>query len=133
MQNKLLGLDVGERRIGVSIGDDRVKIASPLITINVDGKEIDIIKQLIADHGVSTMVVGYPRNQSGDTTKQTRLVELFADKLRGLGPKLVFSDESVTSVLAEQRLVGYNKPYTKADIDAQAATIILQDYLNESH
>ena len=55
-----------------------------------------------------------------------------AKKLVDIGPKIEFQDESLTSVIAEQQLISYKKPYTKGDIDAQAAAIILQDYI-ESH
>ena len=128
--NKIISLDVGERRIGVAIGDRQVRIASPLVTIDVDGREIEVIKQITASNDVDLVVVGYPRNQSGEITQQTRFVEKFADQLRELSVKVVFQDESLTSVLAEQMLDGYGKPYSKSDIDAQAATLILQDYLD---
>jgi putative Holliday junction resolvase len=80
-----------------------------------------------------TIVVGYPRNQQGEVTSQTEFVEAFTKKLEYLGKKIVYQDESLTSVLAEQRLKSYGRPYTKGDIDAQAATIILQDYLEQNY
>lgn len=123
-------MDVGERRVGVAIGDLIVKIASPLTTIEVNGQEIDIIKQLIASNKIDKIVIGYPRNQSGEITDQTRYVETFAEKIRSLGIEIIFQDESLTSVIAEQQLIDFRKPYTKADIDSRAAAIILQDYLN---
>lgn len=129
---KLLGLDVGERRIGVAVGDSSVRIAIPFDTIEVDDSEIEAIAELVLKEGSEIIVVGYPRNQSGEATAQTKFVENFAKKLVDVGPKIEFQDESLTSVIAEQRLVSYKKPYTKGDIDAQAAAIILQDYI-ESH
>ena len=131
MANASLGLDVGEKRIGVALADAGIKIAVPAKTINVDGTEIDTIKQIIADEGVQIIVVGYPRNQSGEATAQTAFVEEFCKKLDG-GISIVFQDESLTSVLAEQRLATEGKPYEKGDIDALAAAMILQDYL-ETH
>ena len=130
-QNRVIGLDVGERRIGVAVGDRLVKIASPLSTIEVDGKEIDIIRQIVASQSADTIVIGYPRNQSGDITDQTRYVEKFAEKLIGVADKIVFQDESLTSVVAEQQLISYKRPYSKGDIDARAAAIILHDYLEK--
>lgn len=129
---KLLGLDVGERRIGVAVGDSSIRIAIPFDTIEVDDNEIEAIAELVLKEGSEIIVVGYPRNQSGEATAQTKFVENFAKKLVDVGPKIEFQDESLTSVIAEQRLVSYKKPYTKGDIDAQAAAIILQDYI-ESH
>lgn len=124
-----MALDVGEKRIGVALGDSGIRIAVPFITIEVDGSEYDQIATIVAKELVDTVVVGYPRNQSGQPTAQTQYVESVAEKLRSTVDELVFQDESLTSVLAEERLKSYKKPYQKADIDAQAAAIILQDYL----
>lgn len=126
-----LALDVGEKRIGVATGDDVVRIAVPLDTIEVDGSELTRLARLIVDHEPDVVVIGYPRNQSGEPTAQTEFVEQFAKKLADIAPKIEFQDESLTSVLAEQRLKSYGKPYSKADIDAQAAALILQDYLEQ--
>jgi putative Holliday junction resolvase len=126
-----LALDVGEKRIGVAVGDSGVKIAVPFDTVEVDGNEIERIAQLVVSEKADTVVVGYPRNQSGEPTAQTTYVENFAKQLADIAPDLVFQDESLTSVLAEQRLKGYGRPYSKGDIDAQAAAIILQDYMEQ--
>jgi len=127
----LLALDVGEKRIGVAVGDTLVKIAVPFDTIEVDGKEIERIARIVVDEDVDTIIVGYPRNQSGEATAQTAFVEAFASQLTDMADKVIFQDESLTSVLAEQRLKSYGKPYTKGDVDAQAAALILQDYLEQ--
>lgn len=124
----IICLDVGEKRIGVAVGDSVMRIAVPFDTIEVDGNEIEAIAEIIAKESAGILVIGYPRNQAGETTKQTEFVEEFAAKLSDIAPSIVFQDESLTSVIAEQQLIGYNRPYSKADIDAQAATIILQDY-----
>jgi putative Holliday junction resolvase len=129
----LVSLDVGEKRIGVATADDAIKIAIPHSTVLVDGTELEAIAQIVLDQKASVLVVGYPRNQKGEATAQTRYVEKFTQKLSSLDAKVVFQDESLTSVMAEQRLINQKKPYTKADIDAQAATIILQDYLQEQY
>lgn len=129
-QSRVVCLDVGEKRIGVAVGDREIRIASPLVTIVVDGREFDCIKQIVSSQSADTIVVGYPRSQSGDISDQTRYVERFSAKLSGIASKIVFQDESLTSVIAEQQLIGYKKPYTKGDIDSQAASIILQDYLD---
>lgn len=126
-------LDVGEKRIGVAVADTKVKIAVPFDTIEVDGQELESIVEIISRENASIVVVGYPRNQSGESTQQTKYIEDFAQKLKYIAPKVVFQDESLTSVIAEQRLIGFKRPYSKADIDAQAATIILQDYLESNY
>jgi putative Holliday junction resolvase len=132
-QNKsFVALDVGEKRIGVAVGDSGVRIAVPLTTIEVDGTEIAQIASVVIEEKADVIVLGYPRNQSGEATAQTAYVETFAKQLTDIAPKLVFQDESLTSVLAEQRLQSYKKPYSKGDIDALAAAIILQDYMEQT-
>lgn len=125
---KILSLDVGTKRIGVAAADSNLPIAVPLRTIVVDGGEVEAIGAIAKDRSVDTIVVGYPRNQSGDATDQTGIAEAFADKVRQFA-NVVFQDESLTSVLAEDRLKASGRPYEKGDIDAMAAAIILQDYL----
>jgi len=122
-------LDVGEKRIGVAVADSSVRIAVPFQTIEVDGTEIEKIAEIVVREDADTIVVGYPRNQSGESTAQTNYVELFAQRLEDIVPTIVFQDESLTSVMAENRLKSYNKPYSKGDIDALAAAIILTDYM----
>ena len=129
----ILGLDVGEKRIGVALADSAVKIAVPLDTIEVDGSEVQNIASLVVGEKINTIVVGYPRNQAGLATSQTIYVEKFAEQLGYLEVPIEFQDESLTSVMAEDRLKAHNRPYSKGDIDAQAAAIILQDYMEEHY
>lgn len=127
---KLLCLDVGERRIGLAVGDQSLRMAWPHATLTVDGTEQQALTAIIQDQAITGLVVGRPRNQKGEATPQTAKVEQFVQKaLKPLGLPMHWQDESVTSVAAEQRLQAQNKPYTKADIDAEAAAIILQDFL----
>lgn len=125
----LVCLDVGEKRIGVAVADTAVRIAVPYETIEVNGSELEAIAKIVVTENADTLVIGYPRNQSGEATAQTRYVEEFAATLKDIALKIVFQDESLTSVIAEQQLVAYKRPYSKGDIDARAAALILQDYL----
>ena len=127
----LVGLDVGEKRIGVSVADLSVRIAVPFATVEVDGNEIQSIAEIVIKEQADTIVVGYPRNQQGEATAQTEYVEKFTKRLTYLDKKIVFQDESLTSVLAEQQLISHKRPYSKGDIDSQAAAIILQDYVEQ--
>lgn len=124
-----LSLDVGEKRIGVARADSDTLIAFPVTTVEVDGSEYEQINKLVSDAQPLALVIGYPRNQQGEATAQTRYVEEFVKRLDDCGAPVVFQDESLTSVLAEQYLQQTKKPYTKADIDARAAAIILTDYM----
>lgn len=124
----VIALDVGTKYIGVAAADTLVPIASPLATIAVDGDEVTAIQKLVTDRGAELIVVGYPRNQAGEPTDQTAYAQSFADKLNGVA-QIAYQDESLTSVMAENRLKASGRPYQKSDIDAEAAAIILQDYL----
>lgn len=127
----LLGVDVGERRIGLALADEAIRIAVPYDTIEADGNEVAVMFEIIEREHISKLIVGYPRNQSGEPTKQTAYVERFIAQFSDSDATLVYQDESLTSVLAEERLQSYGKPYKKGDIDAVAASIILQDYLEQ--
>jgi len=123
-----LGLDVGTKRIGVAVADSVARIAHPLRTVSAD--EPKKITDYLRAHEVTDIVVGRPRNQAGDKTSQTTLVEAFVQtNLAQLGLPTYWQDESVTSVMAEERLKTSKKSYSKEDIDAEAAAIILQDFL----
>ena len=129
----ILALDVGEKRIGVALADPSIRIAVAYDTILVDGTEYDQITQLVVEENVGKLVVGYPRNQAGEATKQTAYVETFVEGLKLEGVEIVFQDESLTSVKAEEILNRQGKPYRKEEIDALAASLILQDYLEAHH
>ena len=126
-----IAIDVGEKRIGVARGDMAVKLATPVCTIDVDGEEMTKIQRIAATEQAELIVVGYPRNQSGEATRQTRYVEEFSRQLKETGVALVYQDESLTSVLAEERLKATRKRYDKGDIDSMAAAIILQDFIDQ--
>jgi putative Holliday junction resolvase len=126
----VLALDVGGRRIGMAVGDTEMKIPRILPTMEVSDGVFEQITDIITYEGVDTIVVGYPRNLSGETTEQTRITEQFADELKQhIDIAVEFQDESLTSIRAEELLRQRGKPYVKADIDAEAAAIILHDFL----
>jgi putative holliday junction resolvase len=125
-----LGLDVGLSRIGVAYGDSIGRISQPAGVILTSGDVDKELAKYIDEFDITDLVVGRPRNQAGDTTQQTVEVEKFTNEyLLKLRLSLHWQDESVTSVIAEERLKARKKGYQKADIDAEAAAIILQDYL----
>ncbi len=125
-----LCLDIGEARTGIAVADDAVRIPLPFETFVMSSGSLRAeVARLVAAHDVGTIVVGYPRNQSGEPTAQTQFVEKQAALLRDIDAKIVFHDESLSSVDAERRLKNRGKPYSKADIDAEAACVILQSYL----
>ena len=128
---KLIGLDVGTKRIGVAKADSTTKIAVPDGFINVNGQEFAEIARLARLYSTTTFIVGLPRNNSGEETRQSLYVRQFARQLAMSIPnaRIYFEDESLTSVEAEKRLKARKKNFEKGEIDAEAATIILQDFL----
>lgn len=130
---KLIALDVGTKRIGVAKADSKVRIAIPYSAVEVDGTEFQKIASLARAWDIDSFVIGLPRNSQGQETEQSRYVRQFARDLKKSIPsaKICFQDESLTSVEAEKRLKNRKKGYKKGDIDSEAATIILQDFLEE--
>lgn len=129
MSNVYLGLDYGHLRIGVARAVSP-RIAVPLTVIekslNPTGVVLDLARREQATH----LVVGLPRSLDSEDTIQTTAARAFATSLENHGFQIELQDEAGTSSLAEERLLASAKHYTKADIDAEAATIILQDYLD---
>lgn len=129
---KFLALDVGEKRIGVAQGSSETRIAVPVGFIETGGTEWQEIAQAANFYGANRLIIGLPRNNQGQETAQSAYVREFARQLvqQIPGVKVRFQDETLTSVLAEDRLKERGRPYAKGDIDAEAAAIILQDYLD---
>ena len=132
---KLIGLDVGTKRIGVARADSSTRIAIPVGTLAVDGKEFEVLGKLAEKLNTKYFIVGLPRSNSGKETAQSKYTRDFAKKLEDNIPgcKIRFQDESLTSVEAEERLMKKvnktGKIYQKGEVDKEAATIILQDFL----
>ena len=138
---RLLGLDVGERRIGVAVSDPGASFALPLHS--VDGRNaraaIDEIGLLARDHEVGAVVIGLPLSLSGDDSAQTDDVRAFAGEL-GARLKLPVHlwDERFSTQEAMRRVSetgprgrgGRRSRGREADTDALAASIILQAYLD---
>jgi putative holliday junction resolvase len=128
--SNIVALDVGMSRIGVAVASPVAKLARPLITLQHDEGVYDRICQLLEAEGASELVVGLPRNLNGEPTPQTATVKQFVANLQlKIALPVHWQDEALTSVKAKEELEHRGKPYQKADIDALAATYILEDYL----
>ena len=128
--NNLVALDVGVKRIGVARANGIARIAEAKTTLMNDALFQNALIEIIAAEQASIVVVGLPRNLSGDDTAQTAMVRQFVDNLDlGDDLQIILYDEAVSSVDAEANLRAIGKPYKKEDIDAEAARIILQNYL----
>lgn len=125
--NSILALDVGESRIGVAVANTVARLPRPLTTLANTDDVWQVIRELAATESADTVVVGLPRNLSGQDTAQTAYVRDFVSGAGDL--KVVFQDEALTSKKAEAELRQRGKDFAKGDIDALAATYILEDYL----
>ena len=128
---KIIGLDVGTVRIGVARADTATKIAIPDGFINVNGQEISEIQRKLRLYNSNILVMGMPRSNNGNQTAQSEFVKQFARQVAAIIPglKIYFQDESLTSVEAERRLKARKNNYQKGEIDAESASIILQDFI----
>ena len=150
---RLMALDVGEARIGVALCDAIGMLASPYTTLHVtrnEGQTREAILKLIDEIGAEGLIVGLPISLDGQIHKQGQKVQAFAERLRPhLSIPLIFWDERLSTVEA-QRLVQQRDDFAKSrgsrggvqrqkqgkrrkkghEIDALAAAVILQDYLD---
>ena len=133
-----LGLDIGDKRIGVALSDPDGLLASPFTIINRREEMADIkaITDFISQHQVGQIIVGLPRSMDGSIGKQAEKVKDFTQKLcRHTEVPVEFRDERLTTVLAKRLMQAAKtkKSRGKAQDDAIAAAIILQGYLDETH
>ena len=130
-----LGLDIGDKRIGVALSDPDGILASPLTIINRkdESRDIKAIIDIISQQGVGQVIVGLPRSMDGSLGEQAKKVKEFTQKLASrIQVPVEYRDERLTTVMAERlgRAAG-SKKKIKARYDAQAAALILQGYLDE--
>ena len=132
---RTLGLDMGERRIGVALSDPEGILASPLTVINSKGTKADIetILDLISQYDAKCIVVGMPRSLNGSLGRQAEQVQSFIHKLsQHVEIPIDTWDERLSTVAAEKLLRETRRPGSKkkAQIDSAAAAFILQGYLD---
>ncbi|MEC7225193.1 MAG: Holliday junction resolvase RuvX [Verrucomicrobiota bacterium] len=134
---KVIGIDYGEVRIGVSCSDDLGMFAHPLETIHV--KKIDPIKRIIEiaeEKKIQAVVIGMPRNLDGSYGSAAKKVESFLKKIKTVLPEVqVFEqDERFTTTVAQKKLqdTGHTVKSSRQIIDEVAAVEILQSFLDQN-
>jgi len=134
-----LGLDIGDKRIGVALSDALGILASPLLIFEHTSDQADItaILDLVKKHSVECIIVGIPRSLNGTLGRQAEKVSAFTEILIGKSPVPVqFRDERLTTVTAKdlhEESSGKKSTRTKKiEYDAMAAAVILQSFLNET-
>src|SRR6266487_2376019 len=140
MSGRVLGVDVGDRRVGLAISDASRTLARPLTTVKVTDVDdaVDRVARTIAElaadeDGLEAIVVGLPARLDGSPTTATPRVQAFIDALRArTAVRVVTEGERLTSREAESRLAVNERDWRKRKekLDAAAAAIILQDYLD---
>jgi putative holliday junction resolvase len=142
----VLGIDLGERRIGLALAESEATLARPLVTIrrgSTLAADAAALAALIDRHGIDELVVGLPLEASGAEGEQARRTRAWADAIGAtLGRPMAYRDERLTSHLAEQRLgpmprgrsggppTAHQRKTFRARVDREAAAIILQDELD---
>lgn len=129
--SRIIGVDYGERRIGLAISDGLGITARPLEV--VDSKDFgNRIAELVSEYDVATVVIGLPRPLGGGESSSSTGARALAEELGGLGVEVVLVDERFTSRMAESALLesGMKRRDRRATVDKVAAAIILQTYLD---
>jgi len=132
---RILGLDVGEKRIGIAISDELCLTAHGLDVIERgnNGEDINKIGEIVSKYNVTKIIAGLPKNMDGTLGHSGKEVEKYANKLQNtLGIEVDFWDERLTTVAAERTLIeaDVSRKKRKMVIDKLAAVFILQSYLN---
>ncbi len=130
----VLGLDLGQSRIGVAISDPDRRVAVALGTIRTGAPaDVKAIAALVKEHGVTEIVVGHPLSLSGEAGEAAEHAGRFAEALRSfLGVSVVLHDERLSTVEADRGLTvaGVDRRRRRDVIDQAAAVVILQSYLD---
>lgn len=127
----ILGLDVGERRIGVAVASVIARLPEPLALIEVSDSVVEDIKEVIAKNSAILVVIGIPRALDGGETAQSSSIREFADKIKQqIEQPIIFVDESLSSVRADE--VAKSKSFKNVSRDSLAACFILEEYFVNS-
>ena len=135
---RIIGIDYGEVRVGISLSDLTQTIAKPFRTISYKNLDdlLTQLKEIIIENEVDKLVVGIPYNMKGEDTKQTLKVKEFISFLEShLSYDIALIDERLSSIEAEKTMHKMNikTGHNKSDIDKIAASVILQEYLDSHH
>jgi putative Holliday junction resolvase len=136
-ENRYLGIDLGDRRIGLSTATDESIFVRTLETVTVQGGmkgSVDVIAAVCEREQATVVVLGLPLNMDGSVGARAAKVQEFAERLQVRLPRLQieFIDERLTTVLAHQTMISQGKKPSrnKELVDQEAARRILQDYLD---
>ncbi|MFQ6676728.1 MAG: Holliday junction resolvase RuvX [Fidelibacterota bacterium] len=129
---RILGIDYGEKRVGLALSDLMQLIASPFKTIPNNSSLFTALKKIIDEYEVEKVVVGLPKGMKGQETQQTKFVRNFITQLEDNNILVDLEDERLSSITAKKSLIqqGIKTGHNKGLIDQTAAAIFLQLYLD---
>jgi putative Holliday junction resolvase len=128
----VLGVDYGSQRVGLALAHRIAQLPRPHVTLVSDASLLTHIADTVVQEHVGLVVVGVPRNMDGTTSEQSAACEAFARELkRCVAVPVQTVDETLSSVEAESRLKTQRRGYEKGDVDALAASIMLERYFME--
>jgi len=130
---RIIGLDWGEARIGISVSDPLGITAQPLLSLENNKSFIGKLKEIIRKYDADEIVVGYPRQMNGKAGISAAKVDEFCKTIKDEFPiNITLWDERLTTKIAQQALAesGASRKRKKSFIDASAAGIILQNYMD---
>ncbi len=134
---RILGIDYGDRRVGIALSDPLKMIASPFDTLLIrsDDDLLNQLEALITENEIEAIVIGLPIGMKGNETKQTLHVKSFSKKLGQFNLPVFLEDERLSSVSAKKSLHLQNikTGHEKGQVDKVAASILLQQYLDKSY
>lgn len=126
----MLGLDIGEKRIGIAVSDELEIMGLPLKVINNDEQAEGELNNLIKHYNIRKIVIGIPYTLKGEIGFQAKKIIDYADNILKKFPvEIIYADERFTSKIPKKLLKKNNKT---GKIDKLSACIILNDYLESS-
>jgi putative Holliday junction resolvase len=134
---RVLGLDIGERRIGVAVSDPSGRVATPLRVLDARelARDASPLGRLVEDYGVGGIVVGLPLTMSGEEGPQAAAVKVTVRRLvEPIGVPVFYHDERLSSAQAERAMAeaGADARARRGSVDMVAAALFLQSYLDAS-
>ena len=130
---RLLGIDVGTVRIGTAVSDELGIVATPIGFVSRGARDRAEFAKLVERYAIGGLIAGIPKGMSGKEGPQAQDVRAYSNALaKDLGLSLVYWDERLTTVIAERSLIsgGRNRQQRRDEIDAAAAAVMLQGYLD---
>ena len=134
-ESRIVGVDVGTKRVGIAVADP-LRLFAQAHGTYPPKEALDVLREMSDEEGIDTIVVGWPLTEEGTAEDATDMVESYVDRIRETleEVEVVREDERYTSEIAKDllRRAGVSQPgrYDKGRVDAAAAAVILQGYLD---